>query len=170
MSIRWVAGLMLVIVIIGIIVGSYGNWSIKQDKIIGNIVSFALIVFICMLMVGCVQFLDDSEKEAVRLEAENERELDEYLEKQEEDRRNDMAEFHEYYLEQQANLRAELAMLEDCNIKWNISFHWGEKIYHLPWCPDYKATKINTEYWERWFCSEEEAINASWRRAYNCGR
>lgn len=117
MSIRWVAGLMLVIVVIGIIVGSYRNCSIKQAQIIGNVISFALIAFICTLMVGCAQYLSDSEKEAARLEAENERELDEYLEKQEEDRRNDMAEFHEYYLEQQANLRAELAMLEDCNIK-----------------------------------------------------
>lgn len=55
-----------------------------------------------------------------------------------------------------------------CNIKWNISFNGWEKIYHLPWCPDYDATKINISYWERWFCSEEEAINAGWRRAYNC--
>lgn len=158
------AGLMWVAVVIGIIVGSYRNCSIKQAKIIGNVVSFALIAFICTLMVGCAQYLSDSEKEAARLEAEKERELDEYLEKQAESRKSDMADLHEYYLEQQA----ELAMLEDCDIKWNISFHWGEKIYHLPWCPDYDATKINTSYWERWFCSEEEAINAGWRRAYNC--
>ena len=55
---------------------------------------------------------------------------------------------------------------ETCLIKGNISYNTGEKIYHVPGCPHYDATVINTNYGERWFCSEEEAINAGWR---HCG-
>lgn len=56
----------------------------------------------------------------------------------------------------------------NCNIKWNISYNWWEKIYHIPWCASYNATVINTSYGERWFCSEAEARAAWWRKAYNC--
>jgi len=56
----------------------------------------------------------------------------------------------------------------DCNIKWNISYTSKEKIYHLPWCPDYNRTKINISKWENFFCSEKEAIKAGWRIAKNC--
>ncbi|MDO4889238.1 MAG: thermonuclease family protein [Candidatus Saccharibacteria bacterium] len=52
----------------------------------------------------------------------------------------------------------------DCNIKGNISYS-GEKIYHVPGQQYYNSTKINTEYGERWFCSEEEAQAAGWRKA-----
>ncbi len=55
-----------------------------------------------------------------------------------------------------------------CVIKGNISYKTGEKIYHLPGCPNYKSTKIDTRYGERWFCTEEEAVKAGWRKAYNC--
>jgi hypothetical protein len=55
-----------------------------------------------------------------------------------------------------------------CNIKWNISFNTWEKIYHLPNCLDYNSTVINTYYWEKWFCSEEKAKKAWWRKSYNC--
>ena len=51
-----------------------------------------------------------------------------------------------------------------CNIKWNISYTNGEKIYHMPWCSHYADTVINTEYGERWFCSEQEARDAWWRK------
>ena len=50
-----------------------------------------------------------------------------------------------------------------CNIKWNISIKNWKKIYHMPWCSHYNETKINTDYWEKWFCSEQEAQKA-WRR------
>lgn len=52
---------------------------------------------------------------------------------------------------------------KNCNIKWNVWFNNWKKIYHLPWCSHYNDTIINREYWERYFCSEQEAINA-WRR------
>ena len=52
-----------------------------------------------------------------------------------------------------------------CNIKGNISVSTGEKIYHMPGQEYYEETRISPEYGERWFCSEEEAIAAGWRRA-----
>ena len=51
-----------------------------------------------------------------------------------------------------------------CNIKWNISYNNWQRIYHMPWCSHYNDTKIDTRYWERWFCSEQEARAAWWRR------
>ncbi len=55
----------------------------------------------------------------------------------------------------------------DCNIKGNINTS-GEKIYHLPGCSSYDKTQIDEERGERWFCSEEEAQTAGWRKALNC--
>lgn len=56
---------------------------------------------------------------------------------------------------------------ESCNIKGNISSS-GEKIYHVQGCQSYNKTVINTEAGERWFCSEQEALQAGWRKALNC--
>lgn len=56
----------------------------------------------------------------------------------------------------------------NCNIKWNISYNWWEKIYHVPWCTSYNATVIDTSKGERRFCTESEARAAWWRKAYNC--
>lgn len=53
----------------------------------------------------------------------------------------------------------------ECVIKGNISIETGEKIYHLPGMRDYDSTRIREEYGERWFCTEQEAIEAGWRRA-----
>lgn len=55
----------------------------------------------------------------------------------------------------------------ECQIKGNISSS-GEKIYHRPDCPYWSKTVISEEKGERWFCSEEEAQGAGWRRAQNC--
>lgn len=51
---------------------------------------------------------------------------------------------------------------EGCPIKGNISKK-GEKIYHTPWSPWYKRTKISINKGERWFCDEAEAVAAGWR-------
>ena len=51
-------------------------------------------------------------------------------------------------------------------IKGNVSFNSGERIYHLPGQEYYDETVINPDYGERWFCSEEEALDAGWRRAF----
>lgn len=52
-----------------------------------------------------------------------------------------------------------------CNIKGNVSFNGGRKIYHVPGQLDYSSTVINSRYGERWFCSEAEARAAGWRAA-----
>ncbi len=53
-------------------------------------------------------------------------------------------------------------------IKGNISYTTGERIYHVPGCEYYAQTVINTDYGERWFSSEAEAVAAGWRKAQNC--
>ncbi len=54
-----------------------------------------------------------------------------------------------------------------CKIKGNISAS-GEKIYHLPGCGSYDKTSIDESRGEKWFCSEDEAVSAGWRKAKNC--
>jgi hypothetical protein len=51
-----------------------------------------------------------------------------------------------------------------CNIKGNVSTR-GEKIYHVPGQRYYNETRISASHGERWFCSEEEARAAGWRRS-----
>ena len=53
---------------------------------------------------------------------------------------------------------------QSCTIKGNIASD-GEKIYHLPGQRYYGVTKISPSKGERMFCSEQEALNAGWRRA-----
>lgn len=52
-----------------------------------------------------------------------------------------------------------------CDIKGNISFDSGEKIYHLPGQEYYSITNIDTSYGERWFCTEAEALANGWRKS-----
>ncbi len=52
-----------------------------------------------------------------------------------------------------------------CDIKGNISIGSGAKIYHVKGQEYYADTIIRHEYGERWFCSEQEARAAGWRRA-----
>jgi hypothetical protein len=51
-----------------------------------------------------------------------------------------------------------------CVIKGNISSS-GERIYHVPGQRYYDKTLINGLQGERWFCTEQEAIAAGWRKA-----
>jgi micrococcal nuclease len=53
----------------------------------------------------------------------------------------------------------------DCNIKGNISYNTGEKIYHLPEDQFYDVTEIDESYGEECFCSEEEAEDAGFRKS-----
>ncbi len=41
----------------------------------------------------------------------------------------------------------------------------GERIYHVPGEAYYNRTRINPAKGERWFCTEEEAQAAGWRRS-----
>ena len=59
---------------------------------------------------------------------------------------------------------AEQISPQGCPIKGNIS--QNGRIYHTPWSPWYKRTKINLNKGERWFCSEAEALSAGWRAPY----
>jgi endonuclease YncB( thermonuclease family) len=51
-----------------------------------------------------------------------------------------------------------------CVIKGNISRN-GNRIYHMPGQRDYARTSINVKNDERWFCTEEEALDSGWRKA-----
>lgn len=51
-----------------------------------------------------------------------------------------------------------------CDIKGNISSS-GEKIYHLVDGEFYDKTKIDQSKGEKWFCSEDDAIKAGWRKS-----
>ncbi len=55
--------------------------------------------------------------------------------------------------------------LDGCSIKANISPNTGERIYHVPGQRYYWATRVNWLKGERWFCSEDAAQMAGWRRA-----
>jgi len=55
--------------------------------------------------------------------------------------------------------------LVGCSVKGNISVGSGERIYHVPGQEFYADTVINLLKGERWFCSEEQARAAGWRRA-----
>lgn len=52
-----------------------------------------------------------------------------------------------------------------CDIKGNISVSSQERIYHVRGQAFYDETEISPEYGERWFCTEEEAVEAGWRKA-----
>ena len=41
-----------------------------------------------------------------------------------------------------------------CPIKGNITRH-GKRVYHAPWSPWYRNTRIDESRGERWFCSEQ---------------
>lgn len=51
-----------------------------------------------------------------------------------------------------------------CDVKGNIS-RKGEHIYHMPGQKYYAQTRVATGKGERWFCSEQEARAAGWRRS-----
>jgi hypothetical protein len=52
-----------------------------------------------------------------------------------------------------------------CDIKGNIAFETGERIYHVPGQMFYDSTFVNPGKGEQWFCSEKEARAAGWRRS-----
>jgi endonuclease YncB( thermonuclease family) len=54
--------------------------------------------------------------------------------------------------------------VDSCQIKGNVSRN-GERIYHVPGGRSYEATRIDESKGERWFCSEDEAREAGWRRS-----
>lgn len=59
------------------------------------------------------------------------------------------------------------ASQNNCIIKGNINSK-KEKIYHMIGCGSYNQTVIDETTGERWFCTEQEAVDAGWRKALNC--
>ena len=54
----------------------------------------------------------------------------------------------------------------DCTIKGNVN-RQGDRIYFLPGNSAYGKVRMDKGLGERWFCSEEEALSAGWRKARN---
>ena len=52
----------------------------------------------------------------------------------------------------------------ECRIKGNIG-NGGKRIYHVPGGSFYDRTRIDTSLGERWFCTEDEASDAGWRKS-----
>lgn len=63
-----------------------------------------------------------------------------------------------------AMLTSPMASSIGCDIKGNVSSS-GELIYHVPGQEYYQLTVVNPMKGERWFCTEEEAREAGWRKA-----
>ncbi|MBY0319509.1 MAG: hypothetical protein K2X72_12355 [Reyranella sp.] len=66
-----------------------------------------------------------------------------------------------------ASAAAQAPPAKPCQIKGNINAQ-GVRIYHPPGCRHYNSTVIDPERGERWFCTEDEAIAAGWRRTKVC--
>jgi len=55
-----------------------------------------------------------------------------------------------------------------CNIKGNIDQKKDVLVYHLPGCPGYDQTIIELSDGDAWFCTEEEAVKAGFKKASAC--
>ncbi|WP_192936727.1 hypothetical protein [Sinorhizobium fredii] len=64
-----------------------------------------------------------------------------------------------------AMLTSPMASGIGCDIKGNVSTT-GERIFHVPGQEYYRETIVSPLRGERWFCSEEAAREAGWRKAY----
>lgn len=64
-----------------------------------------------------------------------------------------------------ANRQSFVSAASACDIKGNVSLNTGERIYHMPGQEHYSETIITRSKGERWFCSEDEARAAGWRKA-----
>ena len=56
----------------------------------------------------------------------------------------------------------------DCVIKGNISTTGAGRLYFLENCPSYSQIKIDLKRGERYFCTEEEAIDAGFVKSPSC--
>ncbi len=54
---------------------------------------------------------------------------------------------------------------DDPQIKGNISFTSHEKIYHVPGGQFYDKTSVDESQGEKWFCTEQEAQDAGFRKS-----
>lgn len=56
----------------------------------------------------------------------------------------------------------------ECLIKGNISEHGYGKTYFPPGCANYKRVKVDLKKGDRYFCTEEEAEEAGFKKAESC--
>ncbi len=52
-----------------------------------------------------------------------------------------------------------------CDIKGEIYIEWNDKVYYVPTSKAYGAVVMDDTYSHRWFCTEDEATAAGWRKA-----
>lgn len=64
------------------------------------------------------------------------------------------------------NVRPATPPVTECAIKGNVNRE-GERIYFLPGNSAYGKVRMDKGMGERWFCSEDEAVAAGWRKALN---
>jgi endonuclease YncB( thermonuclease family) len=57
---------------------------------------------------------------------------------------------------------AKKASPQGCPIKGQVSRN--ERLYFVPWQAGYQRVRIRADKGEKWFCSEQEAQAAGWRR------
>ncbi|MFC1790240.1 thermonuclease family protein [Patescibacteria group bacterium] len=57
---------------------------------------------------------------------------------------------------------------EGCLIKGNVRRDRGTRVYHLSDCYNYQKIVINEQEGDRWFCDEEEAEKAGFRKSEDC--
>ena len=57
-----------------------------------------------------------------------------------------------------------------CDIKGNLGKHEHnkKKTYHYPGCSEYDRVVVELDLGEQWFCSEEEAIKAGYKKSEHC--
>ena len=69
----------------------------------------------------------------------------------------------DYRAERRAEVQPSAPAQGGCAIKGNVSS--SGRVYHVPGQRDYDRTRIDPARGERWFCTEDEARAAGWRRA-----
>lgn len=57
-----------------------------------------------------------------------------------------------------------------CVIKGNIDKATGDHFYHLPSCRHYNQIVLDLDIGEKFFCNEEEAVEAGFKMASECGK
>jgi len=57
---------------------------------------------------------------------------------------------------------------KECLIKGNNREGHDTRIYKFPGCKSYNTTKVDLDLGDRWFCSEEEAIEAGYTKGEDC--
>ncbi|MEQ1515460.1 MAG: hypothetical protein ABL931_03110 [Usitatibacteraceae bacterium] len=50
-------------------------------------------------------------------------------------------------------------------IKGNVSYNTGDRIYHTPSQQYYDETVVSLSQGEKWFCTEDGARSAGWRKS-----